>query len=601
MPRSFARKERPKTLGPVTLVAAVAMLLPAVPAGAAPARGAQVDTRPNIVFIMTDDQTAASIKVMRNLNLGMRRQGTTFSQMIVTYPLCCPSRATYLTGQYSHNHGVIHNAGPFGGYVRLDNTNTVPVWLQQAGYRTIHLGRYLNGYGTQNPDVTEIPPGWSDWHSTVDPFTFNYTDWRMNDNGVIHNEPGLRNPNEYQTDYFGRRAAELIDRAAPSPQPFFLSLTFPSPHSGAPRDADDPVGLRTPSPAPRHRDFFSQAPLPRPPNFDEGNVYDKPQIVADRGRIRGEIFASVQENYQQELESLLSVDDAVGSVLGALSRSGELENTLIIYTSDNGFFHGEHRVRSEKILPYEPGLRVPMVMRGPGVPRGKRLSQMVGNIDWAPTILDAARATPGRLLDGRSLFELARDPTFETGRELVIENGQGVNSVPRFRALRNNRFLYVQHATTGETELYDMRADPYQLRNVDDNDRYLPVKQLLARRLRALERCRGNRCNAGRPSVHLALRELDPPKRGRRKARRNQSCVSRGLRLGLSGRERGRVERVQYSLGRRRLGSSRRPPFNTDVNRSRLPSGREVLVRARVTTLDGRVATVDRPVKTCRR
>jgi hypothetical protein len=240
-------------------------------------------------------------------------------------------------------------------------------------------------------------------------------------------------------------------------------------------------------------------------------------------------------------------------------------------------------------------------MRGPGVPHNLRLNQMVGNIDWAPTILDAAHAQPGRLMDGRSLFELTRDPTFETGRELVIENGHGVNSVPQFRALRNNRFLYVEHQTTGETELYDMRNDPYQLRNQEDNDRYKAVKHLLARRLHSLEHCAGDRCNAGRPSVHLALRELEPAGRKGRRVRRNQSCVARGIHLGISGRERRRVERVQYTLGRRRVGSSRRPPFSADVKRSLLPAGRELRVRARVSTLDGRVATVDRALKTCRR
>jgi len=342
-------------------------------------------------------------------------------------------------------------------------------------------------------------------------------------------------------------------------------------------------------------------PLPRGPNFGRADRTTKPQIVADRRRFTAEDVAAIQENYQQELESLLSVDDALAELIGALSRSGELENTLIIYTSDNGFFHGEHRVRSEKILPYEPGLRVPLVMRGPGVPRNKRLKQMVGNIDFAPTILDAARATPGRLIDGRSILDITRDPTLEPGRELVIENGRGVNSVPMFRALRNNRFLYVQHGTTGETELYDLRKDRYQLRNLEDSDRYAAVRQLLARRLRSLKRCAGERCNAGRPSVRLALRELQPAprKRSRRRVRHNQSCVARGLRLGLTGRESRRVERVQYLLGRRSLGSSRRPPFRAVVKRSRLPSGQEVKVRARVTTLDGRVVTVDRAIKTC--
>ena len=118
--------------------------------------------RPNIVFVMTDDQTASSLSFQRNVRL-LQEQGTTFDRTIATYPLCCPSRATYLSGQYSHNHGVIHNAGPFGGYTAFDHANALPVWLQKAGYRTMHVGRYLNGYGVQNLDLTEIPPGWNDW------------------------------------------------------------------------------------------------------------------------------------------------------------------------------------------------------------------------------------------------------------------------------------------------------------------------------------------------------------------------------------------------------------------------------------------------------
>ena len=308
------------------------------------------------------------MKVMKNLNAGVRRRGTTFSHAISTYPLCCPSRATYLTGQYSHNHGVLHNAGPFGGYVRLDNTNTLPVWLQQSGYRTIHLGRYLNGYGTQNPDVTEIPPGWSDWHSTLDPTTFNFASWTMNEDGVISGKPAPDHPGEYQTDFFGRRAAELIGEAAPSPQPFFLSLTFPAPHSGSPRDADDPVGLRTPSPAPRHHNAFAKTPLPAAAELRRGQ---RLRQAADRGGPRshqgpgagggaGELPAGAR---------VAALGGRGGGQRGGrATRAGELENTLIIYTSDNGFFHGEHRVRSEKILPYEPGLRVPLTMAGPGVP-----------------------------------------------------------------------------------------------------------------------------------------------------------------------------------------------------------------------------------------
>jgi hypothetical protein len=279
---------------------------------------------------------------------------------------------------------------------------------------------------------------------------------------------------------------------------------------------------------------------------------------------------------------------------------------VIIYTSDNGFFHGEHRIMSEKVLPYEPSIRLPFVMRGPGVPRGLRLGQLVGNIDWAPTILEAAHASAFRRMDGSSLWRLLRDPTLEPGRELVLENGRGVNSVPQYRGLRNQRFLYVRHDTTGEQELYDLRRDPYELNNLEDSDRYARTRLLLASRLRSLQHCRGSGCSRSRPKVRLAVRELVGGRfrrRGRRAAstrtRPIGSCARRDVRLALSGREDHRVERVRYFNGRRRLGGARRAPFRLDVKRSRLRSRRTVRLRARVSTFDGRVATVDRRIRTC--
>ena len=198
--------------------------------------------------------------------------------------------------------------------------------------------------------------------------------------------------------------------------------------------------------------------------------------MADRRRFTPEDVAAIQENYQQELESLLSVDDAIGGLVNTLERTGELANTLIIYTSDNGFFHGEHGVRDSKVLPYEPGIRIPLIMRGPGVPVANRQKQLVGNVDLASTILEAAGGTAGRVQDGRSLFRLMRDRSLEFGREFVIENGRGVNSIPQYRGLRNNRFLYVRHDRTGETELYDLRKDPLQIKNLEDSDPYMPIR-----------------------------------------------------------------------------------------------------------------------------
>jgi arylsulfatase A-like enzyme len=578
-------------------LAIVALLMPAA-----------AEARPNIVFVMTDDQTAGSTSVQRNVGL-IAGEGTTFSRTVASYPLCCPSRATYLSGQYSHNHGVVHNAGPFGGYTRFDNSNALPLWLQQAGYRTMHVGRYLNGYGVQNPNVAEVPPGWNDWVSGVGEHSsvFNFERWQTNENGQIFLRPGPDFPDEHQTDFYGRRAAELIDRAAPSEQPFFLSLTFPAPHLGLPRDPDDPELIGTPSPAPRHRDAFAGTPLPRPPNFDEADVSAKPGIVADRPRLSPEMIAAIQENYQQELESLLSVDDAVGAVVNALARHGELDDTLLIYTSDNGFFHGEHRLPAEKILPYDEAARIPLIMRGPGVPRGHEIDQLVANIDWAPTIVDAADARAGRLMDGTSLFETIEDPDYASGREIVHENGVGANGVPMYRALRNERYLWIEHKRSREYELYDLREDRYQLRNLAGLDAYAEIRSGLAARLRRLRRCRGARaCGSSRPAVKMVVRQVRPPQRERTRGRKPGAraaarCIGDDLRLGIAGADLGDVVRVDYYRDARKLRTTRRTPFAVRLGRRALPRGRRLTLRALATTVDGRRATYDRVFRSCRR
>jgi N-acetylglucosamine-6-sulfatase len=525
----------------------------------APSAASAQQTRPNILFVMTDDQTVESMKVMGKVKAEIQAPGTTFTNSIVTFPLCCPSRSTYLTGQYAHNHGVINNVPPFGGYVRLDHTNTLPVWLQRSGYRTMSIGRYLNGYGTQNPDITEIPPGWSDWISNMDPTTYHYDRWRMNDHGQILELPDVEHPGEYQTDYLGRRASEMVRQAAPSDQPFFLSLTFPAPHSGKPVDPGDPAGIATPSPAPRYRDAFAGLPLPRPPGFDEKAVADKPAFVRRRPRLTPSLFAGIQENYRQELESLLSVDDAVSQVMTTLRQTGELGNTLVIFTSDNGFMHGEHRIRAAKVFAYEPSIKVPLIMRGPGVPAGLRTAAPVANIDLAPTILAAARALPGRLEDGTSLFGQMADPAARSGRELLLEDGRGLRTVAKYRGVRNDRYVYIRYST-GTRELYDLRRDPYELANRASDERYARIVTLLDRRMRRLERCRGARaCDASRPKVALRV----------------HPCAPQKARLTVEGPEGFRVARVRYA--RRRGG----------------------VVRATVTMVDGRVATFDRRVAAC--
>jgi N-acetylglucosamine-6-sulfatase len=543
-------------------------------------RRAQVDNRPNVVVLMTDDQTLEALRVMGQTRALLGGQGTTFRRMIVSFPLCCPSRATLLTGQYAHNHRVIHNAGPVGGYPRLKHSNALPVWLQRAGYRTIQLGRYLNGYGTTVAPTT-IPPGWTDWHAAPQPGAFNYSRWDMNDNGHITSNPTPGHLGEHQTEFYGRRASELIREAAPAAGPFFMQVTFSAPHSGAPRDPDDPSRLSTPSPAPRYRNAFAGKIAPRNPAYNEADVSDKPDPTVDLAPISAERAAAIDENYSQELESLLSVDDAVASVVGALRQSGELDNTLIVFTSDNGFMHGEHRWESEKVLPYEPAIRVPLIMRGPGVPRGRVEQRLVSNIDLAPTILKAARAAPGRREDGRSLLSFLKDPGREWGRDILLEDGQGAGGVTAYRGIRTYRYMYVDYFVIGEEELYDLRRDPFELRNLAGKRRYEPIREAMSRRAFRLHRCRGARCRA-RPRLRVALH-----------------CTGRrNLLVQLRGPDVLTVTRMNARVGRTRVAVDRHPPFLERISRRRARSGRRL--RVRITTRDGRIVTLDRHPRRCR-
>ena len=317
---------------------------------------------------------------------------------------------------------MLGNRPPEGGYGRLDTSEWLPLWLQRAGYHTLHIGKFLNRYGQDNPP-SEVPPGWDEWYASVDRSTYQFYGYQLNENGVV--SPYGR----YSTDEYTDRAVEAVARLAPSARPFFLSLAYLAPHAGGPRDPDDPAGLGTPSPAERHRNRYAFEPLPRSPAFSEADVSDKPGFIRRRPRLSAARTAAIEENYRQELESLLAVDEGVVALVEALRVSGELDNTLIVFTSDNGFFHGEHRVPYGKVMVYEPSIRVPLIMRGPGVPAGERRRQLVSNADLAPTLLEAAGAAPALPQDGRSLFGLLRDRDLRWGRELLIEGPSGFQAV----------------------------------------------------------------------------------------------------------------------------------------------------------------------------
>jgi N-acetylglucosamine-6-sulfatase len=464
---------------------------------------------PNVIVLMTDDQTVRDMGVLRQTRRLIGRQGVTFTRSFVSYPVCCPSRATFLTGQYAHNNDVrcLYPACG-GGYGRLNQRRYLPVWLKRAGYTTAHIGKFLNGYGHERkPD---IPRGWTEWYGLVDHSTYRMWGYTMFENGrprtygdVLREVPRL-----YQTDVIGRKAVGFIRRRAPDEAPFFLSVAFLAPHHES--GYTQRLTGKLVRPAPRHRGRFAQAALRRPPGYNEADLSDKPWFVGRWNRpLTPRRNAAIRTRMRERWESLLAVDEAVAAIVRELSRTGELDDTYVIFTSDNGYMQGEHRVPLGKMLPYDPSTQVPLLIRGPRLPRGRTTKALVGNIDLAPTILRATGARPTLRLDGRSILPFARDPRLRSLRPLLHETvGNGargrVNTreggarqeqtrVPAWRAVRTTRWLYVDYQG-GQRELYDLKQDPHQLRSLAGDPRVRVRLRTLRRILGDLSRCSGSAC-----------------------------------------------------------------------------------------------------------
>jgi N-acetylglucosamine-6-sulfatase len=476
-------------------------------AAVAPAGALAQQEQPNVVVVMTDDQRLWDMEAMPKTNRLLGEEGTTFTNAFATYPLCCPSRSTFLSGQYAHNHGVLDNDAPTGGYSRFDFSNALGVWLQQAGYRTSHVGKMLNEYGAiLGPPHDELPPGYDDWFALRDPTTYLMYDYMVQDNAI--RRPFGVLPADYQTDVLANRALENIREWAPSDRPFFLKLATSAIHWEF-LDAEN-----GPRPAPRHEGTYADHPFHPRPNYDEEDVSDKPSVIRHYARIDQGLEAKIAEAHRTRLEALQAVDDAVAGIVAELERAGELDETLIVFTSDNGYLHGEHRFPSEKVVPYEESVRVPLLIRGPGFPAGVKRRQVVGNIDLAPTITELAGATPGRVVDGESLVPFAQDPEHRAGRSILFESdfdeveGQHAVVVPPYHegvnvfydAIRTPRFKYVHwfrdvHGEPAdEYELYDLAADPYEMESLHESPRHAGIMRRLAARLGPLSECAGTAC-----------------------------------------------------------------------------------------------------------
>jgi arylsulfatase A-like enzyme len=447
---------------------------------------------PNVIVIMTDDMRADDLQYMPHTLHLLADQGVTFRQMLSPYPLCCPARAELLSGQFSHNNGVQGNSWPRGGYYKLDNTNTLPVWLHNAGYQTAFMGKYLNDYGTRDP--AEIPSGWDYWDGSVRSI-YNYTNVTTNHLGQITPHPRV-----YQTNLFDAESTRLIDSYAHSDRPFFLWTSFVAPHQEC-SYADMRPGASTcwhpPPPAVRDEGSFANLVLPDDPSVNEADMSDKGSFMQKLPLLSPARIASLHQARILRIEALQSVDRAVAHIVAELKSTGQYKNTYLMFTSDNGIQMGEHRW-TNKILGYEPSVRVPLILTGPGIPAGRVVNQAVTMVDLAATITDASGAAPGRLLDGQSLLPLARGDVPDTRNRIVpLEAGPRNNSSPGwlYRGVRTDRYTLLVWRNR-DVELYDRRLDPYEMRSVAGNPSYARVQSRLKHDLHRLNKCKGSGCIA---------------------------------------------------------------------------------------------------------
>ncbi len=498
--------------GAVAVLAAVGALVwdgPGV--GAGPGQAAAATTRPNIVFVLTDDLSWDLVKRMPNVE-ALRRDGASFKNYFVTDSLCCPSRATIFTGEYPHNTSVRSNNPPLGGYEtftrRHDDRRTFSKSLQHAGYRTGLLGKYLNGY-----NVNEQPaPYWNRWwvQGSLGYAEYSYS---TNDNGTKVPRVGYE-PQDYLTTNMKKQATDYINRAR---SPFFLEVSTFAPHDAV-RDEHTNPDVRSGYAVPAPRDdrpfqcLRTPFKVPRGPSYDVRTKHP-PEWLNTR-RLTHHAKAILDARYCKRVQSVESVDRMVGALRRDIKRQGLAGNTYFIFNSDNGFHTGQHRLGAGKETAFEEDIRVPLFVAGPGIKPNSTINEMASNIDLAPTFdaIAGARIPPN--VDGHSLYGLLRGRA-GAGRgwrqRIMVEHrhatrhqaGPDAQSArsgnpPSYRAIRGHNYLYVQYERGPRGE--DNRSEYYRLkRNAyanEINNIYgkLPRKRKreLKAQVRSLKVCRGH-------------------------------------------------------------------------------------------------------------
>jgi arylsulfatase A-like enzyme len=519
VPRSA---RRPATIVALALVAIVAATVPLARRRAAATTPRKAAHRPNILFVLADDLDLAEMRFMPHVQALIGRHGTTFDQYLVSNSECCPSRATTLRGQYSHNTGVWSNGGDNGGFERAYangiEQDTIATRLHRAGYRTALAGKYLNGYPNGAPP-DDVPPGWDDWASAVFGNPYAEYGYVLNENQTYH--VYRRDPRDYGTTVYVRLTDRFIRGAARARQPFFAYLAVYAPHQPA-------------TPAPQDLDRFPLAIAPRTPSFDQLDVSRSPSYVRDLPQFSPEETQAIDTLYRDRIRSLQAVDRGVAKLVTTLRATKQLDDTYVVFASDNGFHLGQHRMPAGKQTPYEPDVHVPLMVRGPGVEANAHVTRLAGNTDLAPTFEAMAGVRAPSFTDGRSLLPLLRgdapghwrrsyllehrvesgvthpartmpakgstleppdpDQAGKDGRPREIRDSMLLNrgaEIPDYDGVRTSRYTYVRY-TSGDRELYDLVRDPDEVHNLAGTRPTL--ERALAARIDDLRHCEARAC-----------------------------------------------------------------------------------------------------------
>jgi arylsulfatase A-like enzyme len=436
---------------------------PGAPSAAAPrvppqaaAGGAK---RPNIIFILTDDLALNLVQYMPHV-VKMQKEGVTFANYFVTDSLCCPSRSSIFTGRFPHDTGIFRNTGNDGGFHAFHNRHheqmTFATALATAGYRTAMMGKYLNGY---KPQTNPPEPGWSLWEVAGNGYPQYHYDF--SDNGKFLRAGNQ--PSDYLTDVLAAKAVDFVKQSAG--QPFAIEVATFSPHAPY-------------TPAPRDANAFPELRAPRTPAFNAAADAAAPQWLRTHPALTDADIAGIDRDFRKRAQSVQAVDKMIGELEEAVASIGEANNTYFVFSSDNGYHMGEHRMMPGKMTAFDTDIHVPLIVTGPGIAPGRVVQEIADNIDLNPTFTEIGGAATAANVDGRSLVPLLHGQSVAEWRKAALVEhhghltdasdpdfpGKRGGNPPSYEAIRGATWVYVEY-DGGEKEYYDRTTDPDELHN----------------------------------------------------------------------------------------------------------------------------------------